>query len=681
VAATAFLGEETVTDPCNILIVDDDPQALRILRDILSAAEGYRVRLADSGQLALASFEAELPQLILLDVRMPDMDGFEVCRQLKSYEDVRDVPLIFISATEDYDERVEGLALGAVDFISKPFRREELLARVRTHLDLGRLRADLKDQVARQTAGLRLAVERLEIEITDHRRAEQELRESEARFRNMADTAPVMIWVSAPDKLCTFFNKGWLAFTGRTIEQEVGNGWAENVHPDDLDRCWDTYSSAFNARRSFLFEYRLRRADGEYRWVLDNGIPRFEPDGVFAGYIGSCVDITDLKQSHEEDLTKQKLETVGTLAGGIAHDFNNLLGGVLAQSELALAELASGSNPVAELQRIRDGAIRGAEIVRQLMIYAGEETEVPELVGVSEIVEDMLELLKVSVSKHVSVEADLGKQLPAVRANPSQIRQVVMNLFYNASEAIGDRDGVIRVTTRSVIVGGDSPVETPEPLAKGDYVQLEISDTGRGMTPEVQARIFDTFFTTKVGGNHGLGLATVQGIVEQLHGTIQLSSAPGKGTAFQILLPSEESMVAATHRAIARDDDEIFAAQGATILIVEDEDLLRQGVSKMLRKRGFSVFEASDGSAALDVIRAQKDGLDVLLLDITLPGMPSREVYEEAKRLIPNLPMIVTSAHSREITASLLASRIDYFIRKPFSVGDLIDMVRQSLSS
>ena len=188
------------------------------------------------------------------------------------------------------------------------------------------------------------------------------------------------------------------------------------------------------------------------------------------GYIGSCLDITDLKRAHEEDLTKQKLETVGTLAGGIAHDFNNLLGGVLAHSELALAEVASGSNPTEELERIRDGAIRGAEIVRQLMAYSGEESEVLELVDVSEIVKDMLELLKVSVSKHVSVAADLGKQLPAVRANPSQIRQVVMNLFYNASEAIGDRDGVIRVTSGRVIVGGDSLVATSEPLAKGDYV-------------------------------------------------------------------------------------------------------------------------------------------------------------------------------------------------------------------
>ena len=168
---------------------------------------------------------------------------------------------------------------------------------------------------------------------------------------------------------------------------------------------------------------------------------------AFSGYIGSCIDITDLKRAQEEDLAKQKLESVGTLASGIAHDFNNLLGGVLAHSELALVELAGGSIPTQELERIRAVAIRGAEIVRQLMIYTGQESEVLELVDVSQIVEDMIELLRVSVSKRATLETDLDKDLPTVRGNPAQLRQLVMNLITNASEAIGDRDGVIRIAT------------------------------------------------------------------------------------------------------------------------------------------------------------------------------------------------------------------------------------------
>jgi two-component system CheB/CheR fusion protein len=529
---------------------------------------------------------------------------------------------------------------------------------------------------ARQLDGLEQILLGID-DVTERKeRAAATLQESEERFRNMADTAPVMIWVAGTDKGCTFFNQAWLAFTGRTMEQELGNGWTEGLHPDDLDRSLDTYSSSFYARRSFLMEHRLQRADGEYRWLLNNGVARFEPGGLFAGYIGSCVDVTDLKRTQEEHLARQKLESVGTLAGGIAHDFNNLLGGILAHAELALAELAGGSRPEEELQRIRSVAIRGAEIVRQLMIYAGKESEVLEQVDVSRVVEDMIELLKISVSKHAAVETDLGKALPPVRANPSQIRQVVMNLITNASDAIGDRDGVIRVTTRRVTVGRDSPVAALERLAEGDYLQLQVSDTGQGMTPETQARVFDPFFTTKLAG-HGLGLAVVQGIVRSLGGTIRLVSAPGKGTMFQILLPYVEDTAQASHGAISGGEAETLGSREATILFVEDEDLLRQAASKMFRKRGFFVIEASDGTAGLDLIRAHRDQIDVLLLDVTLPGAPSREVFEEAQRLRPDLPVIITSANSEEMAAASLARRVERFLRKPYKLSEVVDMIRK----
>jgi two-component system cell cycle sensor histidine kinase/response regulator CckA len=507
------------------------------------------------------------------------------------------------------------------------------------------------------------------------------LRESEERFQLMADTAPVLIWVSGPGKACTFFNKPWLAFTGRTMQQELGDGWAEGVHPEDLNRCLEIYTSSFNARRSFQMEYRLRRSDGEYRWLLDNGVPRFEHGGAFAGYIGSCIDITDVKTTQEEDFAKQKLETVGALAGGIAHDFNNLLGGILAHSELALAELASGSSPAEELQKIRAAAIRGAEIVRQLMIFAGQEREVIELVDVAEILEDMLELLQVSVSKHVKVETDFGRNGPLVRASPTQIRQVAMNLITNASEALGDQDGVIRVTTGRVTIPRDSPLAAAERLADGEYLQLEVTDTGRGMTPAMQARVFDPFFTTKVTGSHGQGLVVVQRIVRSLNGAIRLLSAPGKGATFRILLSAENNTFQTTRGTIPRAGEEAFASREATILVVDDEALLRQAVSKMLRKKGLSVIEASDGFGALDVIRARKDHIDVLLLDVTLPGASSREVYEEAKRLRPGMPVIVTSAKAEEMAAASLATSVERFLRKPFRLGELLETIWEVLPS
>jgi CheY-like chemotaxis protein len=316
------------------------------------------------------------------------------------------------------------------------------------------------------------------------------------------------------------------------------------------------------------------------------------------------------------------------------------------------------------------------------MIFGGEENAAVETVNVSLLIREMIELLKVSISKHAIMVAELGEDLPFVQANPAQLRQVLMNLITNASEAIGDQDGVIRVTTRQVKVDRNSPVAASERLvAEGDYVQLEVSDTGRGMTMDMQARAFDPFFTTKSPGQ-GLGLAVVQGIVRSVGGTIRLISAPGEGTTFQILLPCTEQAAQATASTLSRTEKEKDMSRAATILVAEDEDLLRQPVSKMLRKTGFTVIEANNGSAALDLIRTHKDAMDVLLLDISLPGASSREVFEEAKRLRPDLAVIVTSANSQETAAvSLCAERIERFIRKPYSFLNLVDMIREIQSS
>jgi nitrogen-specific signal transduction histidine kinase/CheY-like chemotaxis protein len=396
---------------------------------------------------------------------------------------------------------------------------------------------------------------------------------------------------------------------------------------------------------------------------------------------GAVLDITELRRAQEETVARQKLESVGTLASGIAHDFNNLLGGVLAQTELALSELATGVNPEEELTAIRDVAIRGSEIVRELMIYAGKESAVVGLVDVSRIVKEMVELLKVSVSKHAVLETDLGEDLPAVRANAAQLRQVVMNLVTNASDAIADRDGVIRVTTSCVKVDQESSEGISDRLAAGDYVQLTVSDTGHGMPLETQARVFDPFFTTKLAG-HGLGLSIVHGIVRGLGGAIHLTSEPDKGTTLQILLPWAERTAETFNGPMPAAEEPARPAQSATVLIVEDEDALRQAVAKMLGKAGFEVLEASDGSAAIDLLRAKGRKVDVVLLDLTLPGASSHEVVVEAAKARPDLKVVLTSAYSEEMaTATWSTPLIHGFIRKPYQFGDLARTLRDALPS
>jgi PAS domain S-box-containing protein len=399
--------------------------------------------------------------------------------------------------------------------------------------------------------------------------AQRVLQESEERFRTMADTAPVLIWVSGPDKRCSFFNKGWLTFTGRAMEHERANGWAEGVHPDDRKQCLAAYNSSFQARQSFEMEYRLRRTDGEYRWVLHKGSPRYGLDGEFTGYIGSTIDITDFKRARDEALSRQKLDSLTVLTRGIAHDFNNLLSAILAEAELADMDQAEDRFPAEGIQRIKATVIRAAEIVRQLSTYSGQEEADFEPVDLAGLVEEMLGLLKASIFKPVHLVVDIRRPLPVVECNPAQIRQLLMNLIINASHAIGDKQGVIKVclsrapeSQRSTLQDGGS---------QGEFVRFEVSDTGCGMTEAEQAKIFDPFFTTKPGG-HGLGLAVVRGIVQTHRGTIHVVSSPESGTTFKVRLPCEPARmeVASSVDYGAPANDILLAPK--RVLLIDDED-------------------------------------------------------------------------------------------------------------
>ena len=513
-------------------------------------------------------------------------------------------------------------------------------------------------------------------DVTETRlRAEARLRESEERFRNTADAAPVIIWFGDTEARLTFVNEQCIRFTGLPAEQLLGHGWAQVIHPDDLEYARRVYHDSVRMRASYQLEYRARRSDGEYRHMLGTTSPRYIA-GEYAGQMGSIVDITELKCRQEESVARQTLESLGRLASGIAHDFNNILGSVLAQSELALSELARGAAPTDELHRIAEVARRGSEIVRQLMIYAGKETPASAFIDVSQTVNEMLPLLGVSISKRAILKTDLAVNLPAVRADVAQIRQVVMSLVTNASEALLDRDGVVQVSTRTVTLGPDKLRAQNERLREGDYLQLEVSDTGCGMNPETRAKLFDPFFTTKSVGR-GLGLAVVQRIVRNLDGAITVASELGRGTTVRVLLPCSVKEGPVAPAADCRRDTAPAERSMATILIVEDEDELREPVAKMLRNRRFDVIEAADGTAALAAIRARSSPIDIILLDITLPGASSRTVFEEARRVMPGVRVIATSAYDEGAATASLQAMPDNFIRKPYRVADLVELFQR----
>ncbi len=377
-------------------------------------------------------------------------------------------------------------------------------------------------------------------DITARKLAEERLRESEARFQTMADTAPVMIWMTSTDGVCNYFNKPWLDFTGRTLEQEVGTGWVEGVHPDDVQGCFDCFLTAFHARKAFTMEYRLKRADGEFRWVIESGIPRYTGEGDFAGYIGSNIDITDRKRAEEErerlrqlqtDLAHiNRVSTLGELTASLAHEIKQPISASVMNARTCVKWLVRDQP---DIQEARESAVRmigdvtrASEIISRTssLFKKGETQRYP--VDVNEIIREMIELLRSEANRYsLSIHTELATDLPKINADRVQLQQVFMNLMLNAIDAMIEVSAGRKLTIKSE--------RNPD-----DQLLISVCDTGIGLPPECAEKIFEAFFTTKPQGT-GMGLSISRSIIESHGGRLWATTNPDQGTTFQFTLPTD----------------------------------------------------------------------------------------------------------------------------------------------
>jgi PAS domain S-box-containing protein len=529
--------------------------------------------------------------------------------------------------------------------------------------------------------------------------AEDALRESEERFRKLADDSPIMVWVTDKDAQCTYLSRHWYEFTGQRKEEALGLGWLEAVHPDDRGWSGERFLSANEKQEPFQFEYRLRNRDGEYRWAIDAASPRFGSDGEFLGYVGSVVDIHDRKQLEDtlssrvaeeiearleaEDALRQaqKMETLGQLTGGIAHDFNNLLQIISGNLDIVRRNLPPES---ARLNRSVENAMKGSEraavLTQRLLAFSRRQPLAPKVIDANKLVSGMSELLHRTLGENYAIETVLGSGLWKIEADPNQLESALLNLAVNARDAMNDGGRLTIETTNAHIDQGYADLHSG--VFPGQYVLICVSDTGDGMDVETVERAFEPFFTTKaVGKGTGLGLSMVYGFVKQSGGHVKIYSEAEQGTTVKIYLPryrgSElEDIGERVDQSVPEGDAD------ATILVCEDDADVRTLSATCLRELGYRVIEAADGEAALRIIAGGENRIDLLFTDVVLPGMTGAVLAKQAKELIPALKVLFTTGYARN--AIVHHGRLDAgveLISKPFTYADLATRIRDLLDA
>ncbi|MBI4702576.1 MAG: PAS domain S-box protein [Deltaproteobacteria bacterium] len=512
------------------------------------------------------------------------------------------------------------------------------------------------------------------------------LRESETLYRALVETCPDAITVTDLQGKLLMTNRQAAALHGYGSAEEVlaaGLDAFAFIAPEDRERAFENARKVLETGRIAGVEYHvLTREDRKVPTEMSVSLIR-DADGAPKAFIGVVRDLSERKEAEAEKerlsaqvLHAQKLESLGVLAGGIAHDFNNLLMGVLGNASILLAELGEGSPQRERLQKIESAAYRARDLTQQLLAYSGRGSRRRDAFDLNELIAEMRSLLGLSISKKIVLHSRLASDLPAVEGDATQLRQVIMNLITNASEAIGERTGTISLSTSEV---GAEQIDRTAALVEGEigagrYLCLEVADTGCGMDERVRARLFEPFFTTKFAGR-GLGLSAVRGIVRGHGGGIAVWSEPGAGTRVRVYLPASEKSATSDLPLPSKPPE---PARG-TVLVVDDERTVRDVAAAMLASAGYEILTAGDGPQGVELYAKHADGLSAVLLDATMPGMDGAQALREMRRIRPGVPVIVSSGYPEsQIAQQLQPEAADHFIQKPYRIDELLGLLKRA---
>jgi PAS domain S-box-containing protein len=631
-----------------VLLADDNADLRQYLKRLL--AQRYRVHAVADGASALEWAREHMPDLVLSDVMMPELDGFGLLRHLRSGPRTSSIPVILLSARAGEEAKVEGLGAGADDYLIKPFSARELLARVDTHIKLQQVRREAAAQV----------------------------RESDLRLRRLFEANIIPMAFGDFSGCILDANQAYLDLIGYTRE-DLSAGeiyWDRMTPPDQRDLDLRAQQELRQRGTCTPYEKDYVRKDGSRVSILIGAAFLSEPYDEQDTGVAFCLDLTERKKIESQLRHTQKLESLGVLAGGVAHDFNNLLVGILGNASLALDSMPSSSPDRPLLDEVVRASERAADLTKQLLAYAGKGRFVVAPADLSALIREITALIHASISKNVQLRLYLKEGLPSIEADSAQLQQLVMNLIINGAESIGGQSGSVVVTTgaqevddfyiRSVYSGHD--------IEPGKYVTLEVRDTGSGMDEATIGKIFDPFFTTKFLGR-GLGLAAALGIVRGHRGAIKVYSETGKGSTFKVLFPASEQASASNRDASPERD---LTGEGV-VLVVDDEDVVRRAVKTALQRYGYSVALAENGQDGVDLFREMHERVSAIILDMTMPVMGGEEALTHIQEINPKVPVILSSGFNEvEAIQRFTGKGLAGFIQKPYTASTLATKLKEA---
>ena len=662
-------------DRARILLVDDDERNLLAIKTVLDDVAD--VVVARSGEEALRHLLKGEFAVILLDVYMPGMDGYETAQMIRSREQTKRIPIVFLSAVNKESEHLlRGYAMGAVDYVFKPVDPLVLKSKVAVFVDLFQMRREIQRNAAHEQrlldSTIRANAEKLRIE--------QELRLAEQRQAAILESLPMVIYLedrdAATPRIPRFVAGNFHALTGFDFDAVRANPnlWEERLHPEDRDRALAGLSSRRGAQAG-AFEYRWQTADGTWKHFLDQAVLLRDDMGNMTEFAGTILDVTERKALEAQLTHSLKMDAIGKLTGGIAHDFNNLLAAVLGGIGMIERRIKMSDDQKRIVDMTRHAAEQGTELVSRLLSFARRQTLEPAHLPIQRLGESVGDLLSHTLGGLVRLNWQLPDGLWPAYADASQLELALINLIINARDAMPE-GGSITVTGENRAL--DIANETG--LAPGDYVLLTVADDGAGIPPELIDQVLEPFFTTKeMGKGTGLGLSMVYGFAQQSGGTLRIESEIGAGTRVEIWLPRATSDGEAQLKEDGKATEIVPAPSALRVLLVDDHAGARITTAALLQDLGHEVVEAADGPRMLDLLRAAPDHFDLIVSDYAMPLISGAEGIRQAREICADIPAVLITGYAEAASISGRPSDV-HILLKPFGAEQFASAIASAIN-